>query len=419
MSLFKYPKSIILLSVSSNVNLIVHGQGVFIFDNKDNTKECSFTFYNKDKTDGLVVNFKLNSITVNRVAVLNPLLDPNNKDGLSTLNGAFYWFSLDSYNQQLFAGIGEPRMETVAYQYKFTKDEGWEKNKEFLESLVNIEISENSTALKQLKLLRDPITLNIPLVVKNTENLTMEDIAKGTYLPKANLSLTSQKLYDCISGKNFVLNTPDFPDFVNAIEYSIATPNMWCNKRLLEKATEFNKDKPNVLETYLRITLGQNNGESPGIPYVMEIWPVNHYSPIHSHSNADAIIRVLNGDIHVKLFPFLCAEKDTIQPFASRNFTKDEITWISPTLNQTHQLKNLNTNTQTCITVQCYMYDKNDTTHYDYFDYIDADGNKQQYEPDSDMDFVEFKKTMKEEWDNKLKNDIAQRKKSCFNFLWK
>jgi len=412
MEVLKCPKSRVLININSSINLIVHGQGVFIFDNSDNTKECSFAFYNKDKTDGLIVNFKTQSITVNRVGVLEPLLDKNNKDGLSTLHGAFYWFSLDSQNQQLYAGVGEARMETVVYQYKYIKDAGWEQNKKFLESLVTIEVSKSSTSLNQIRLLRDPITLNIPLVVKNTHELTIDDIAKGTYLPKANLSLTSQKLYDCIAGKNFVLNTPDFPDFVNAIEYSIATPNMWCNNRLLEKATEFNKDKPNVLETYLRITLGQNNGESPGIPYVMEIWPIGHFSPIHSHSNADAIIRVLNGSIHVGLFPFLCAEKDGIKPFAEKDFLTGDITWISPTLNQIHQLKNLDESTKTCITIQCYMYEKNDTTHYDYFDYLDDNGNIQQYEPDSDMDFVEFKNLMKQEWDNRPKS--KRRNLCCF-----
>jgi hypothetical protein len=361
MEVLKCPKSRELININSSINLIVHGQGVFIFDNSDNTKECSFTFYNKDKTDGLIVNFKTQSITVNRVGVLEPLLDKNNKDGLSTLHGAFYWFSLDSQNQQLYAGVGEARMETVAYQYKYIKDAGWEQNKKFLESLVTIDVSKNSKSLNQIRLLRDPITLNIPLVVRNTHELTIDDIAKGTYLPKANLSLTSQKLYDCIAGKNFVLNTPDFPDFIDAIEYSIATPNMWCNKKLLEKATEFNKDKPNVLETYLRITLGQNNGESPGIPYVVEIWPVGHFSPIHSHSKADAIIRVLNGDINVKLFPFLCAEKDGIMPFAEKDFSTGDITWISRTLNQIHQLKNLETNKDTSRDIETHIKRHSDT----------------------------------------------------------
>ena len=63
---------------------------------------------------------------------------------------------------------------------------------------------------------------------------------------------------------------------------------------------------------------------------------------------------------------------------------------------------NLDTNKSTCITIQCYMYDENNNVHYDYFDYIDDNGNKQQYEPDSDMDFVSFKELIKNEWMGKL-----------------
>jgi hypothetical protein len=230
-------------------------------------------------------------------------------------------------------------------------------------------------------------------------------------MPKPNLSITSQVLYECIAGENFVLNDNDFPDFSKAIEYSIATPGCWCNTKLKEKSTEFNPDVPNILETYLRITLGENNGDSPGIPNVMEIWPIGHYSPIHSHASADAIIRVLHGTINVQLYPFLCADKDGIEPFATQSFTKDQITWISPTLNQVHKLHNIPDNKDTCITIQCYMYNKTNNIHYDYFDYIDNDGNEQQYEPDSDMGFVAFKKLMKTEWEN--------RKQSCISNICK
>jgi hypothetical protein len=191
-----------------------------------------------------------------------------------------------------------------------------------------------------------------------------------------------------------MLNDPSFPDFSKAIEYSIKTPGCWCNTTLKAKANEFSKTDPNILETYLRITLGQNNGESPGIPYVMEIWPVGHFSPIHSHSEANAIIRVLHGSINVKLFSFLCPQETPIAPFAIADFKKDDITWISPTLNQVHQLTNLPSSKDTCITIQCYKYDTKDIKHYDYFDYLDANGDKKQYEPDSDMDFVNFKDLM-------------------------
>ena len=223
----------------------------------------------------------------------------------------------------------------------------------------------------------------------------MDMIAAGQVLPKANLSLTSQKLYDCISGKRFKLNTPDFPDFTKAIEYSLATPGKWCYDRIQQKAAEFDKDKPNIKETYLRITLGKNNGESPGIPYVMEIWPVGHYSPIHNHGGSSAIIRVLHGAIDVSLFPFLSL--DATSPFATKEFKKEDVTWISPALNQIHQLKNKETNKDTAITIQCYMYEDSDTSHYDYFDYLN-DSDKGQFEPDSDMEFLTFKETLRTEW---------------------
>jgi len=247
-----------------------------------------------------------------------------------------------------------------------------------------------------------PITLKIPLLVKNTDSLTMDDVAQGDFLPKSNLSTIGQQLYDCISGKNFVLDDESFPDFSKAIEYSLATPGCWCYEKIKSKSTEFNPDKPNILETYLRITLGQNNGESPGIPYVMEIWPPQHYSPVHNHGGSAAVIRVLHGSINVSLFPYLCSDPEGVEPCCTHDFNMDDITWISPTLNQVHQLRNIDTK-QSCITIQCYMYDGNNNTHYDYFDYLDNDGKIQQYEPDSDMDFIKFKETMREEWNTRFK----------------
>ena len=408
----RYPKQKIIL-FENNIRYIVHGQGVFLFESiNDSNKleKCSFSILNNDNTDGLEITFQVNSIKVNRISTTDSYVDPNCRQGLSHLNGAYYWFSLDSHNQTFYAGIGEARLETCLYKYKFefTKDQDNERkaNIQFLEDLINIKIIKN---IKPIRLLRDPITENISLLVKNTNDLTMENVANGKFMPRPNLSTMAQKLYDCIAGNKFILNTPDFPDFSKAIEYSIASKDGWCNKKLKEKSTEFNKDKPNTNETYLRITLGQNNGESPGIPYVMEIWPVAHYSPIHNHGSAEAIIRVLHGSINVSLFPFLCGDKVGVEPFGNVNFNKNDITWISPTLNQTHQLKNLENNKSTCITIQCYMYDQENIKHYDYFDYIDDDGNIKQYEPDSDMDFIEFKKQMKLEWDNRPNKSIIER----------
>jgi hypothetical protein len=367
------------------------GQGVFIYNIKShNNDNPIFTLYDTLKTNGIKVELNGKNL---EVSLLNPyrLLVDISSQAIGLIHPDIpYWFSIDSQNRRLYAGVGEPRLETVHYRFTF-KDGIYKK---MLESFISIE---HNSRIEYKKVLKDPITRRIPLKVKDIDELTMEDIARGEYMPKANLSLVSQKLYDCIAGKRFILNTPDFPDFSKAIEYSIRTPGCWCNTTLKEKATEFNKDKPNIKETYLRITLGENNGESPGVPYVMEIWPVGHYSPIHSHAGADAVIRVLHGGIHVKLFPYLTANKIPA-PFGTADFKEGDITWISPTLNQIHQLENLETNKDTCITIQCYMYNSKDKKHYDYFDYIDADGEIETYEPDSDMEFIAFKERMKLEW---------------------
>jgi hypothetical protein len=54
------------------------------------------------------------------------------------------------------------------------------------------------------------------------------------------------------------------------------------------------------------------------------------------------------------------------------------------------------------------MYENEDVEHYDYFDYIGAKKN-QPFEPNSDMEFIEFKNLMKEEW----------KKRKCSWFCYK
>ena len=371
---------------SPKLKLPVHGQGVFLFSaTEPKGKEASFSVVGGNNK--IHVQLTKDAVKVTSFPSGEPLVDTKNQSGLVSAPEAYYWFSLDSQNQNICIGLGEPRLETLMYKYLFTQNEG---NKGFLESLTHIVVHKNS--IKELKFLRDPITSFVPLLVMDTPGLTMEHVASGRVMPVANLPTISKKLYDCISGPNFTLNTEDFPDFYDAIEYSLATPGLWCHETIKKKSREFNK-VPNVYETYLRITLGQNNGESPGIPYVMEIWPSGHYSPVHSHAGAEAVIRVLEGGIHVKLYPFLSAQA---KHFSKANFVKDDVMWISPTLNQTHELRNFGS--KTCVTVQCYMYDANDNKHYDYFDYLDNDGVIQKYTPDVDMDFLQFKELIHEEW---------------------
>ena len=64
------------------------------------------------------------------------------------------------------------------------------------------------------------------------------------------------------------------------------------------------------------------------------------------------------------------------------------------------------------------MYENDNNTHYDYFDYIDTDGKIQQFEPDSDMDFITFKETIQQQWNARpkiIEENIE--KSSCWRYI--
>lgn len=117
----KFPKSISIKN-KDVVKLLVHGQCVFIFDNKNNKNELSFKIINKDETYGLFLKLyssKLKIFFENSEKSLSFMLPIENIFLLDTN----YWISLDSQNQELQFGIGEPRLETKLFSYTFLVDE--------------------------------------------------------------------------------------------------------------------------------------------------------------------------------------------------------------------------------------------------------------------------------------------------------
>jgi hypothetical protein len=63
------------------------------------------------------------------------------------------------------------------------------------------------------------------------------------------------------------------------------------------------------------------------------------------------------------------------------------------------------------------MYKQDNTSHYDYFDYLDATGEKQQFEPNSDMEFSQFKDIVRREWlESNSKAKAAPAKKRWYFF---
>ena len=158
------PKSLFLNKNAKNIPLIIHGQGVFYLKHIKNTSHIVFSFNNKN--NNLFIKFNQNKVVVFNANTKETYIDKNNSKGLINNDDATYWFSLDSQNQILRAGIGEARLDTIIYEYKFNftfKECKTEENKKYLESLTNIQ-AENF--IHPNKLIRDPIVLNIPLKVK-------------------------------------------------------------------------------------------------------------------------------------------------------------------------------------------------------------------------------------------------------------
>lgn len=393
-------------AVEGQKKVIVKGQGVlavrftekkqpFAFVIQDDAKKNGFRL-SVEKEGAVFYEQKAGNWEVSKSAMIK------SGGGLDRDDSCSYWFSVDSHNCILRYGKGEVRKNTMLAELRFdTPPEGYNALKNeppyayaWVSRIVSI-YNEPAKIDVSGTIYRDPVIVDPAMYVVANDRITMDQVARNSATVSANLTATCQQLYATVSGANFMLDTPDFPDFTKAIEASIASPNGWCSKKLLEKANEFGS-QPNPDETYLRITMGLNQGDSPGIPYVMEIWPPGHYSPIHNHGGANAIIRVLHGEITVNMYPMLSDYHQI--PFMVAKFGKDDVTWISPELNQTHQLRNANVTGPTCITIQCYTYGEGNTTHYDYFDYIGQNGQIAQFTPNTDMDFLAFKEKMREEW---------------------
>lgn len=386
-------------SITDSVSLVVKGQGVVPFTIK---KQESFSLTIKGAAADKVSAIKLE---VSEAMVVFKK-EVNGKWELMSQHGGaakgidkdkdcVYWYSIDYHNRTLRYGKGEIRLNTcLAEQQLGILKEGEQDPYGWMKDIDKVYIEEN---ILPIKVWRDSVVIDPPLAVLPTSKVAMDDIALNNSTVPENLTIECQQLYANVAGENFQLDTPDFPYFVDAVEASIRSPKGWCYQELKRKEGEFGAHS-DPKENYLRITMGVNQGDSPGIPYVMEIWPPGNYSPIHNHARANAIIRVLSGEINVSLYPMLSKYHEI--PFMDINFRKDQVTWISPMLNQTHKLRNPNENGPTCITIQCYMYSSGNTEHYDYFDFLDEEGTVQQFTPNSDMGFLEFKATMKKEWES-------------------
>lgn len=404
-----------------NKALLISGQGTLVFtiSNKQSEPNESVTFETASGEE-LILNMNKDvaafyyrkgssekwsgfELENHDTAIIKP--NDDYSLGIDANDKCQYWISIDSLNKRLRYGKGEMRLSTTLldYQYDIARNL-FDKDKDEKYPLVdNLKTIKFSAGINPVSLWKDPIVVEPAALVVAPSDFTMDDAATGMKTTPTSLSKECQILYGNVA--DFQLNTPDFPDFEQAIEHSIRTKGC-VGYKILEyklKHNEFNAgDKPSdYKEIYLRITLGQSQGESPGIPYVMEIWPVGCASPVHHHGFTHAIIKVLRGDIDVDIFRMLPSKGGSKKPLKTVTFNPNDVTYLMPEANQFHLLKNNLKNTKTCITIQCYAYSQEDKEHYATFDYIEDD-KLGHFDPISDYDYLEFKAKVKEEWNDYL-----------------
>lgn len=139
-----------------------------------------------------------------------------------------------------------------------------------------------------------------------------------------------------------------------------------------------------------------SQANSPGIPYVMEVWPPGHSSPIHDHGKASAVIKVLYGSIDCTWYDGLYTDRTPQRIGQPLRLSKGDMTWLGEKQYQIHRLQN---NCKTvCITLQCYEFEEDDTAHYEYFDYVTGKNEKKRFTPDSDYAYGRFLEAIRKEW---------------------
>ncbi|CAF1374160.1 unnamed protein product [Rotaria sp. Silwood1] len=334
-----------------------------------------------------------NKKTYDQSHIPQHLIQPNNGKWHT------YWLSFFKDTRKVRYGIGEIRSMFSVFEITIEEDMASELREI---RYLHVKVNKDDQMLQNLGGTRDKFRFFIgndpvvdePALVVAPEQLSIEDLSRKKSIVPSKLEKPCRELYENVH--HLILNDSKFPDFTRAVDRSVKDPNGWCHKKLVEKANRFGR--PNFYATYLRVTVGNRDGSAPGHKYVVEIWPPGHYSPIHNHSNAYGIIKVLCGRLLVKLYPELSLNVRQYLPIETL-LEEGQITWMLPRLNQTHQVRNPDLYGSCSISIQCYQYGEEDDEHYEYFDYLNNDGQSiGQFNPVSDIDFSEFRRIMQEEW---------------------
>eukprot|EP00961_Rhodomonas_salina_P057650 774868-Rhodomonas_salina.1 len=187
----------------------------------------------------------------------------------------------------------------------------------------------------------------------------------------------AQKLYDNVKDQSLreLSKAIDLKmDLGDLIHQSLTTKGCILYGMLDDKKNLAREAGMNPKQTYLRIAYGTPNAQAPGHPFILEVWPPGHSSPVHDHAGTFSAIKVLKGTLRNSQFAMLSdlPHHHAQKKIATTTLKEGDITWIHPFRFQIHQVKNVGA--QTAISFHTYEYPDQNVKTMKGFDYIHPNG---------------------------------------------
>lgn len=258
---------------------------------------------------------------------------------------------------------------------------------------------------------RRPLMHNPPAVIINPGSATLLDLGWRSGLPACDLPPACQALYAQLKAPDIDLehDCPLGLSLVAAIRHSLQTPGALLNTTLLAKAGRCCKGRLSK-QCYIRVSVAAARGDSPGDPFVLEIWPPGHSSPVHSHGNVFGVTRMLYGTLALRIYNKSLHHDQ--KPLQHLTLEQGQLTWFSPNWYQTHQLENCS-NTDFCCSINGFQYGQEDNVHWPFMRFKGAAvGDVHDFEPVCDFDFTELRDALLEEYQNASPVQMFQGTKS-------
>jgi hypothetical protein len=163
---------------------------------------------------------------------------------------ATYWISVDRSNARIRYGQHLVNNSMTFMEIQFVKEKA-----AWMDNLVSTEVEQDGSPIsnKDIVFKPQPVTVDLPPVVIPESEMTLEILESLSAMTFANLPKACQKLYHNISGAKITARPSSFPQLPEAIDESCRDEKKYCGNILKGKDTF-----GDPLETYLRITIGDN-----------------------------------------------------------------------------------------------------------------------------------------------------------------